>query len=176
MKFLRLLFYTLFFSVMFVFFLPKENLYQLAQHELEQRYKLLIVDKKRQESPFGIEAQSGFIEYDDIELARFDKLDMDFYFFVNYISLEGVRLSPFVESYLPKELQSLSIEYAIWNPFIVKIYAKGAFGVLEGSYRVKEHSVVVHLKASKLMIKRYKESLGYFKKTKTGEYIYEKSL
>jgi len=175
-KLLRLSFYTAFFLFMLTLFLPKENIYYFIKNELAARYTLYVTEKNLKEELFGLSVADGEISYDEVDIARFQALDIQVYLFVNTVNLHKIELSSLVANYFPKKIEVISFEYSLLNPLHIVLYANGDFGTANGEYSLKENKIIIRLKASKELEFKYKNTLHYFKKSKDGEYIYDKAL
>jgi len=174
-KIARYLAYMLFFILSFLIFLPKENLYFLLEKELSKK-EVFISDEVVTTSVFSLEVDSALVSYEGIEVAKIKKTKFDLYLFYNAIELNDIELSSLVSNYWPSKVQSAVVSYSVLNPLEVTAVARGSFGEIKAHYLLKESKVKVVLKPSKLILSKYRSSLRYFKKSKDGEYSYEKSL
>jgi hypothetical protein len=172
---LKYLGYLLFFIVMFLFFLPKENLYYAAQKEA-QKYEIGIMDASRKETAFGLQIENVSLVYKGIEVAKIQKVESGLYLFDNTITAENVKLSSLVESYLPRDIKSIVVHYRLLQPLEVSFTAKGDFGVAKGVFDINKRDIRLHIKPSKIFLQQYKNSLKKLKKLENGEYSYEKTL
>ena len=174
-KVLKYIGYVLFFITMLLFFLPKINLYYLAQQEM-QKYEVNISQAKIEEKAFGLEMEHITITYKGIESAEIQKLESAFYLFYNTLNVYSIELSALVESYLPRKIKKLQVIYSVLQPLQINFEAEGEFGFAEGTFTIATRALLVHLKPSKIFLKEYKNSLRVLKKSENGEYYYEKSF
>ena len=174
-KIYKFIAYTLFFIVMSVLFLPKENLFFFLEKELVQK-QIYISKEVLKEEAFGLEIKDMMLSYEGIDIVKVNKTEIETFLFYNTVFMQGGELSPLLSHYWPRKIESCRVVYSVTDPFVVKAVAKGDFGVIHAWYDIKTTILKVSLKASTLMLKKYQKSLRYFKRAKNGEYSYEKSL
>ena len=174
-KVAKFFFYVIFFVGMLIFFLPKENLFYLAEKQLAQE-KIYISKEVLRQKAFGLELKGASISYEGIEVANIQEADITTLLVWNKITLHDVALSSLIANYWPQKIQECEIRYTILNPLFVTAFAKGIFGEIHAEYSLKDGHVRVILHPSKVVLSKYRSSLRYFKKMKNGEYSYEKSL
>jgi hypothetical protein len=167
--------YALIFVVMVLAFFPKTNLYYLLEKEAAV-YKVLVSDETVSEGIFGLDIKDASISYEALEVAKVAHVSTLFLLFYDEITAENIVLSPLAESYIPRRVDLLQVSYSLLHPLSLEIYAKGDFGEARGSFDLKEQKVFLTIEPSKLLKQNYKRKLWYLKKSKTGEYTYEKSL
>jgi hypothetical protein len=172
---LKYLGYMFFFIVMFLFFLPKENLYYALQKEA-QKYAIGIIDASHKETAFGLKMQNILLVYKGVEVAKIQKVESSLYLFDNTIIAENVKLSSLVESYLPRDVKNIVVHYRLLQPLEASFTVKGDFGVAKGVFDINTREVRLYLKPSKIFLQQYKNSLTKLKKLENGEYSYEKTL
>jgi len=174
-KFIKFISYTVFFVFMLIVFLPKENLYYFLKKELHQ-YNITLKEEHIDEGVFSLSLDKLEINYEGMDVAEILKLETECYLFLNIVTVENIQLSSLVESYIPREIQHMRVEYSILHPLSIRFEADGKFGDVAGEFSLMERAFVVRVKLKKMMEQKYKKSLRYLKKLKTGEYIYEKAL
>jgi len=171
----KFLVYLLFFITMVLYFLPKENLYFLLEQELAKK-EIFISNEEIKEKAFGLELQNATISYEGIEAAQLKSLDINLFLLYNSLDLQEIELSSLIANYWPQKIQECHLSYSILSPLQIEGVAQGVFGTIEAHYMIKEATLTVILHPSKIMLKKYRSTLRYFKKLKNGEYSYEKSL
>ncbi len=174
-KIIKYIGYLLFFIAMLLFFLPKTNLYYLAQQEAK-KYEVNIFQEEVEQKAFGLELQHITLEYKGIESAEIQKIESCFYLFYNDLNAYDIELSSLVEGYFPRKIKKLHMSYSLLQPLQINFYAEGAFGFAEGDLKLLNREFYLHLKPSALFLKEYKNSLRVLKKLENGEYSYEKSF
>jgi hypothetical protein len=194
--------YFFVFIIAFVYFLPKDNLFYLAQKELK---KQSVAFEKEQvvQKPFSLLIQNPSISYQGIVIAKVAQIDIIPFILYNKISFETLRVSskiskllpPVAKDFIPQVVDELDIKYAIYNPLNItlkgvyksggidieyNLYKKIAFleaktklGELKGNINQNTHMAVFILKPSKLAKTKYRTVLYRFRKLKDGSYKYE---
>lgn len=172
---------ALFFAyfIVFVFaliaFTPKESIYYFAEQQL-QVFDVVISKENLDDKFFALEIEDATVYGQNIEAARVEKTTATLLGVYNSIDVENVQLASFVESFLPKDIQHISVSYSIFNPLELTIFANGDFGEIEGGISLVEQKLLLVLKPSKLMRSKYRTTLREFKKESNGEYSYAKTL
>jgi len=167
--------YLLFFIMMLLVFIPKENLFYLLEKELAKE-ELYISNERLKEELFTLKIQNASLSYKGIAFADVQEIESVFLFFYNEVSFKDMKLSSLLANYWPQKVQTGKISYSVLNPLDLQAVAKGDFGEIHAKYSLQKRVLKVFLTPSKLMLQKYRNSLRYFKKLKTGEYSYEKSL
>ena len=167
--------YLFFFLAMVLFFLPKVELFYLAEKQLEP-LKVVISNEKLHDSGFSLDLQDAKVYFEGIESANIEQLKISPWVFINRVTLKNIRLSHAAKSFVPLDVEFLELSYHLFNPVAVNIYAKGGFGELRGKLDLINTSVTLSLNPSSKMTKEYAHTLRNLKKEKTGEYSYAKDL
>jgi hypothetical protein len=167
--------YLLFFLAMVLFFLPKIELFYLAEKQLEP-FKVIISDEKLHDSGFSLEVQDAKIYFEGIESAYIEELKITPWVFANSVTLQNIKLSHAAKSFVPLDVEFVELRYHIFNPIAVSIYAKGGFGELHGKVDLVGRTLMISLSPSAKMTKEYAHTLRNLKKEKSGEYSYAKDL
>ena len=167
--------YLLFFLAMVLFFLPKVELFYLAEKQLEP-LKVIISDEKLVDSGFSLEVQDAKIYFEGIESASIEQVQINPWVLTNSVTLQNIKLSHAAKSFVPLDVESVELSYHLFNPVAVNIYAKGGFGELQGKLDLINTNVTLSLNPSSKMTKEYAHTLRNLKKEKTGEYSYAKDL
>ena len=174
-KVLKFFIYLLFFKAMLIFFMPKENLYYLAEKELAK--KSLVISKENiKDSGFIFNIENAHISMKEIQSAVISNIELKLFLFFNRLRVENIHISQSFKNFLPLNIDKVDISYSILDPLNIIIKADGGFGVLNGSFNLIDRALFVVLKPSKLMYLDYKTLLRNFKKNKDGEYIYVKNI
>lgn len=172
---LKIVAYILFFLLALVYFLPKSNLYYLAEHEL-QKQKVVISDEKITENIFSLELQNAKLSYAGVDATTIAKSKIKLFGFYNRVTFQDLNLSSMASSFVPLHVDSLEVKYTILNPLKVYLHSKGAFGEADAILYINDRNVTVLLKPSSLMQKEYANSMRQLKKNKNGEYEYAKNF
>lgn len=174
-KLLFFLGYCVVFLLALVAFSPKESIYYFAEQQL-QNYKVEIANEELDDQFFTLEIANARVYAEGIEAANAEKTAVTILGLYNDIDVQNIELSSLVESFLPKDIQQLHIEYSIINPLEVSIYAKGGFGEVTGGLDLLEQKLQLTLQPAKVMHSKYRSTLQEFKKESDGGYSYVQAL
>jgi len=167
--------YALFFFVMLIVFLPKENLYFALEKELKKE-NIIIYNETIEEGLFSLDLDESIINFQKIDIAKVDSINFNIYGLYNSLEATNIRLFTFSKNFLPSKISSLKLQYSVLDPLVITIYSKGDFGVLDGRYDFIKKLLQIKVIPSKKMLKEYKNTLRFLKKSQNGEYIYEQTL
>ena len=170
-KILKILAYIVFFFLMLIYFMPKENIYFYAEHEL-QKFDVVIAHEKVIDDGVGLKLEDASVYVKDIKSANVGEVDVSIFGVYNHIFAKNINLTSTASSFLPLKVALVSIGYTIMNPLKVVIFAKGDFGELRGDVNLLDRNATMLLYPSKIMKSRYRSTLRNFKKTVNGEYEY----
>jgi hypothetical protein len=79
-------------------------------------------------------------------------------------------------SFLPLKIRKLILTHSIFNPLSINIYESGGNGKIRGSFSLINKELHIVFSPSKLMLNEFKKSIKMFKKSKNGDYTYDKSF
>ena len=172
-KFVKILFLFSFFIASLILFLPKKNLYYLAERELS-KLRTVISDERIEEGAFSLQIKNADIYAQGIHAAKVEDIKLQIYFLTNTLEVRRVRLDEMTKNLLPTEIQTLLIRYALWDPLHITFTAKGKFGLAQGEYALTTRTLTLILQPSTTMLRKYSTLLRQMNKTPTGEYRYER--
>lgn len=172
MKFLKIVLLVCFFIAAVVLFLPKKNLYYFAEEELA-KFKTVIAHEQVNEGLFSLNLKHADVYVEGIRVAKVMEASLAVYIVHNALEAHRIRLSGMAKNFLPTRIETLKVSYDLWDPFEIRLMAKGEFGEAEGNYLLKTRKLTVVLHPSKMMRNSYKNLLRQMKKKKNGEYAYE---
>jgi len=167
--------YLLFFIFALILFMPKSSLYYFAETELKE-FGVLISNETLVESFSTLKVKNLDVSVKGIESVDIVSADFTLLGVYNNISFQNIKLSSIVEAYLPSKIEDMNIVYSLLHPLSIRAKAIGDFGEVNANFDLLELKLKADLKPSKLMLRRYRSSLHFFKKSKEGEYIYAKSI
>ncbi len=163
--------YLLFFIIVSIALLPKENLYFYGETKLEKQ-NIVISNEKIISKFFGIDIQNAKIYYNSIYFGEIKKIDTKFFLLNNAIEINNLKVEDSFKNLLPSDIKDITVNYSIFDPLNLNIYANGEFGELKGSYNLIEKKISCELKASAKMKQDYRSILNQLKFDK-GVYSYE---
>lgn len=167
--------YTLFFIFALIAFIPKASVYYLAEENLK-KFDVVISKESLVESLFSLDVENLDISAKGVESAYIKSVRFTFLGLYNGVTFKQIKLSSIVEAYLPSKIKLVNIEYSLLHPLSVEIGSLGEFGSLNARFDLVELKLNATLKPSKLMLKKYRSSLRFFKKSQEGEYVYAKAI
>jgi len=170
-KLFRFFLYMLFFILALMYFMPKQSIYYFAETEL-QNYNVVVSHEAVHDSGLSLEISNLDIYAEGIKSANIQELDISLFGLYNSINAKDIKLESVLESMLPLEINEVSVTYSILDPINVKLESEGAFGSISGGANIIDRKVVLLLKPSKLMLRKYRTTLRNFKKLESGEYEY----
>jgi len=167
--------YFFFFVFALILFTPKESIYYLAEQNLK-KFDVVISKESLKSTLFSLNIENLEITTKGIDSAIIEKADITLLLFSNNITLENIKLSSVVDSFVPSKISNIELNYTIFNPLVLTGELEGKFGVADVKLHILDRNLSVVLYPSKLMLKGYKKSLNYFTKGEEGEYKYAKTF
>lgn len=174
-KLLKFFGYTLFFLFALVAFMPKENLYYLAEKEL-QKFEVVISEERPQERLFSLDIENLSLSAKEVEVAKVASAEVMILGLYNSVALKSIELSTLIESYLPAHIESVTLRYSIINPLNITAFVQGEFGEAELAFDIINRELFARVKPSDVMQKNYKKTMRMLKKEEDGGYSYAKTL
>lgn len=171
----RLFAYFIFFILALMFFTPKVSIYYFLEHKLKD-YDVVIGSEKLKDSGCSLKIEDADISFKSIPSAKIGEASIKIFALYNSLNIKDILLSGAAKSFVPLHINSAQVRYSIFNPLHVYAHADGEFGVADASFNIIENSVHVDLKASKKMLQAYKSTLKSLRKTKNGEFVYDKTF
>ncbi len=166
--------YVIVFFAALLYFLPKENLYFFAEHQLKKE-GVVIDDEVSVQRAFGLELEHPTFYFRDIPVAKALHVQSECYILYNRIVFEKVRPAEMLQKLFALRIEKAQAQWAVWDPAYIRLEATGAFGSLSAEMAVASKHVVVTIVPAKGAVKRYRELFAKMKKVKGG-YRYEHSF
>ena len=153
-KFLLFLF-GLFMGI--IIFMPKDNLYYTLQSFLKKQNIYINSDIK---SSVALELKNGTVYYNQMDVLKFEKIDVFPFIFYNQINVKNVKLN--IGNY---NIDSVKIFYTPFYP--VKVFIKGQsnFGKLDGYVDLIKREIKIYINnLTNNSVKNFlrKDKKGYF--------------
>jgi len=167
--------YFLFFMLALMYFMPKESIYHFAEKEL-QKQGVVIAHETVQERGLSLEIEHLQVYVKSIESATIDSVKISFFGLYNDVYARNIVLSDAVASMLPVKIASVNINYSILHPQYILLNAAGDFGKMQMKVDLFHREIHAYLHAASIMQRRYRATLGNFKRIKNGEYEYVQSF
>ena len=166
------LIYTLAFFVFVIVFLPKAALYYKAETLLEP-FKVSVASETVKDRGFDLVLENGVLYYEDLHVADLSKITLTPWILYNRISVAPFVFSPEMESFIPKDVSSLAVQYSLLDPLHVIIDGSGAFGTLSGTVGLTDRKITIDLAPSAELNAKKPFWLKQLRRVEGGAYRYE---
>jgi hypothetical protein len=164
------------FTILSIMYLaPKENIYYALENQFK-KFDIINSNEKIKDTGFKLELSDSELSFKSISSVNIKLMDIKIFAFYNSVILRDITLSQAVDSFVPVKIKEIKITYSIINPLNITIYEIGDNGEARGSFSLTDMKLHMVFKPSKLMLRRYANSLREFKKSVDGDYIYDKSF
>lgn len=174
-KTVKLFLYLLIFLSSLVYFFPKVNGYYFLEHTLAKK-RVVLSKEQVVDNGFSLEIKHATVSYEAIKSASVSDIDVKIFGLYNSVTVENVKLLDIASSFIPLKIYNIYVGYTLINPLNIVGDAQGEFGVLHFTLNIVQKKLKVVLKPSKLMLRRYRNTLRYMHKNSNGEYIYEQNI
>ena len=165
------LLYSFLFVAALLFFTPKENLYYFAEEQLKPLH-VVIGYEDAIDHGFTLEISHAKLYVQNIKSANIGSINILIFGIYNAININNIVLDKTFEQFFPPLIEHVEIKQHIFSPFQVNAQALGDFGEAVATVNLSDRNGTVILTPSKLMTKRYRNTLRELKKTKEGTYQY----
>ncbi len=174
-KILKFLAYVTFFLLALIYFIPKSSVYYYVEQELALK-KVIVSQEKIVENSFSLDIKDATLFYDEIQSAKIQNVNTKLFLVYNSVEAQNIVLSDMVSSFIPVNIDTLTIKHTFFNPLKLELNAKGKFGEMSGEVNILDKNISIILIPSKIMLLKHKNSLAKFKKNEKGEYQYDKTF
>ncbi len=157
------------FIISFIAFMPKKNIYFYIEKELNKN-RVLIYNEKIKETPIELDIKDGIINYQGLDIAKFNDINFKPYLFINTLKAKGIKLLDIAKEALDLEIDSIVLKETLLKPFIITIQADGNFGKAIGYIDLKNRLIHIEIVDAQniLNLKRF------LRKNKKGWYYERK--
>ncbi len=104
-----------------IIFAPKDRLYFMLEEQLKAQNGVVISNEKLNSGMFGLEITKGDISINDIELIKFDLIDISSFLASSTIKIDNIKLDKSISSMLPISELNASINHNIISPMEITI-------------------------------------------------------
>ena len=164
--------YAILILVTVLYFIPKTNLYYKLEHKL-QPYEIVIHNEHVDDKWFWLEITDAQLYIQKLESLHVQKTQIMLFGIYNKVDMEGITLASTLGHFVPNEIQTVNLRYALYDPFNVNATVVGNFGTAEIALNLYEGLATTSITASKLMKSRFSATLENFTRDKKGVYHYE---
>jgi hypothetical protein len=153
-----------------IFFLPKREIYFLAERFL-QEWKIAVNYEDPKDYGLLFSLKNPEIIYDKIPITAAESVDLFVSLFYSSLSVSPFTLSNSF-SFLPPRVDSLRARHTIFAPHIVYVEGTGAFGEFKGRINLLDRTASLLLQSPSEIQGRYPLLFGEMNKTEDG-FVYE---
>ncbi len=171
MKILKKVVWIFIFLYLVIAFLPKENLFYLAEEHLSKQNIILNNEKLRDYFGF-FKIEQADVYYDGLNVGNISKTSVFLGLIYNQISINDANFNDSLRNFLPQEVKNITIRGSILFPVRLLISGNGDFGDISGYVDLYNKKLRLSLKPQKDFVGKYPAIAKQFKKDK-DEYIYE---
>jgi len=164
--------YGLLALITILYFIPKTNLYYQLEHKL-QPHGIIIHNEHVDDKWFWLEITDAQLYVQKIDSLHVNKTRIMLLGLYNRIDLEGVLLASTLRQFVPGNINSAKLHYALYNPFNITGTILGDFGEAEVNVDLYERLFTADIQVSQLMRSRFSSTLKNFIRDKKGVYHYE---
>ena len=165
------LLYSLLFVAALLFFTPKENLYYFAEEQLKP-LGVVVGYEDVVDHGFTLEISHAQLYFKKIKSADIGTINIAAFGVYNAVDIKNIVLDSAAEQFFPPLIEHIEIRQHLLSPMQVHAHALGDFGEAQAVVNLTDRNGTVVLTPSKMMSKRYRNTLRQLKKTKEGTYRY----
>jgi hypothetical protein len=174
MRVLKFLFFAVLFIYLVILFLPKENFYYFAEEQLA-KYKIALNNESVKDSYGVLSVDNISVSYGGENVAYIENAGVLPFIVYNEIDIKNVNVSKNFKSFIPSEIEAVSLKATVFFPVKVWINAKGDFGRIHGSYNIYSKTIRLVLEPENGFAGKYPLIYRNFKDTE-GQLVYESSF
>jgi hypothetical protein len=157
-----------------VLFLPKENLYFLIEHRMDE-YKIILNNETLNDFGGVLTVSKPHVLYGGEEVGEIDEITILPFILYNEIDVKGLHFAKSLQNFIPSEIEKANVRATLFYPLKVWINIKGDFGEIDGSYNIYSKTIRFILKPQEGFRQKYPLIYANFKDVE-GELIYESSF
>ncbi|MCW8839073.1 MAG: hypothetical protein OQJ77_05305 [Thiovulaceae bacterium] len=174
-KIAKFLAYSIFFILALMYFTPKVALYYFAETQLKP-YGVIMTDESVSDNGFTFGIKDAVVTFKAIESATVKDTNIALFGLYNKVKLKDITLASTAASFVPTDVKNVDISYSIFNPLNIIAVSEGGFGEAKVEVNLLDRKLYLKLEPSKVMNKKYRNTLRNLKKSKDGGYEYAKTF
>ena len=167
--------YATFFALALIYFTPKQSLYYLLEKELKT-YSVIISNEEVKDSGFTLKLEGAELFVKSIKSASAKEVNVKIFGLHNSVTFNDITLSSVAASFVPLNIDELSVAFSILNPLKIKAYGVGEFGEAGAAFNLLDRTLHIDIEPSDKMKKEYRNSMKQLKKSEDGGYSYDKTF
>ena len=172
MKLKHVIGYAILTLITVLYFIPKTNLYYKLEHKL-QPHEIVIHNEHVDDRWFWLEITDAQLYIQKLRSLSIQKTQVMLFGVYNRVDLEGVKLSSTFGHFLPTDIQTAKLSYALYDPLYINATVVGDFGNAKITLNLYEGLIHANIKVSKLMKSKFSSTLENFTLDKEGVYHYK---
>jgi len=172
---LKSLVYFLFFLMMLIAFLPKENIYYFALEQLNNK-KIELNQNKIDDGYFKFIVDELQIKYDGLKVSDISNVEFDMFIYQTKIDISNIKVDNSFSKFVPNKIDTLTLSHTIINPLSIDINSKFNLGFCTGTIDLLNRVVKLDIVVAKAFKTKYRYIVKELKKSKersnTKEEVY----
>ncbi len=157
--------------LLIVVFLPKKELYFLAERHLAP-LGVSITGERVRDLGLGLRLSGGHLRYGDMAIADLNQTTLWLMLGYNRFEMAPFSLSSDLGSILPAEVEHLAITHTLLMPHRIFLEASGAFGQAKGEVNLLDRNLSITLEAPGEIQSRYRQLFNQMQRSEEG-FVYE---
>ncbi len=149
-------------------FAPKVELYYLLEAKLKEK-NIVISNETVTDTWYGLKIENGELRVSGAKIATISKLNLNFFFFYNTLTLDEIKMDKSLSTMAPKEVQHIQAKYSVLNPLNITLDGEGSFGVMDGKVDLLKRHVEILFPVTK----EIKTIQKFLKKDQEKGWLYE---
>jgi hypothetical protein len=185
MKILKFLLFVVLFVALVILFLPKENLYYLAEGQLFKldggKVSIVLSNESLSDNGFVLKVQNADVFADALpyfsneNVAHIEELNVVPLIAYNEVNIKHISVAQKFQNFIPAQVESATLKFSLFYPVKVWIHLEGEFGRIDGSYNIYSKTIHLNLEPDNGIAARYPDLYKNFKDVE-GELVYESSF
>ncbi|MDR2152469.1 MAG: hypothetical protein LBO72_06585 [Helicobacteraceae bacterium] len=156
------------------FFLPKKELYYLAERYME-RLGAIVSGEEASDYGWLLSIKDAAISYDNTEAAKTAQVALITTIFYNELSIETIELSDALASIAPPRVDFLKARYTIFVPHKIFLSGEGEIGAAAGWIDLFARKIRVVINVPSEIQQKYGQIFATLEKTSEG-FVYERDF
>lgn len=171
MRLLKGLFWVVCFIWIVIAFLPKSNLFYLAENYLKEQ-KIIFNNEELHDYLGMFDVKNSEVYYDGLHVGNIDKVSIIPAILYNSISINNASFADNMKQFVPKNIKSLHVRHTLFYPIVAFISSSGDFGEIRGEINFYTKKLKLVLAPAENFASSYSAIASQFKKQE-DKYIYE---
>ncbi|MDD5053095.1 MAG: hypothetical protein PHO27_10230 [Sulfuricurvum sp.] len=162
-----------FFIFSLILFLPKVNLYYMAEKALASAH-LYLNDEIFSNRLIYLDVENATLLLDTTRIGSIEKIRLVPFVIFNNINITNVKFSGEFASLFPDGIDNIALTYTFFHPLNIDVQGVGGFGPVHGNIDLSEHHLTLIFEPTQTM-RQYPLLLAKLRKSDKG-LVYETSF